>query len=730
MKSSIFDLDNFITNINSEQNNVNIALLKKAFLFSKEAHKDQSRVSGLPYFHHPANVAHILASMKMDSETIVAGLLHDVIEDTEFSYSDIEDAFGEEIANLVDGVSKLKKYNYKTNLTRKEQQAENFRKLLISITKDIRIIFIKLADRLHNMRTIKYLQSEKIERIAQETLDIYAPLANRFGLAKIKWELEDLSFKYIYPEEYRKIVDVIAQKKEDRDAFIRDLIISVQDVLQNAGLTAKITGRSKHFYSIYRKKIRKKLEYEDIYDFAAIRVIVNEVEECYEVLGILQTAFQPVNQRFRDYIIRPKSNNYQSLHTVVIGRQNRKIEIQIRTKKMHLIAEEGIAAHWQYKEFHDLDKKTRSALPEQVSWIRRLLQKETKSGDFLDLLRMNLFPDIIVVMTPNGDYIKLPKHSTPIDLAFAVHTDVGFHCIGARVNGKFVPIRTLLQTGDIVEVLTSPNGHPSKDWLSFMKSLKARAKIRTYFHRKEQEDAIQLGEEIFIKNCRKIHYKIKNENDILQISKQFKINDIQTFFSNLGRGDILFSQIKEFIEKRNYAHALSQDVPEQEERELINGSAERKVAKGVKIGGIDNLMIHYAKCCSPVPGDQILAYTTRGRGITIHQRNCSNPGFVHLIKREPQRILQVSWDYSIKKKKIRKKIQKKIKVIGIQNPNFLIRILGKFSKCHIDLDDINMEKKKNQSIGYFVFRVNSEQELQILTNEILELKSVLKIEKI
>ena len=737
------DLEKFINEIKSIRDDIDLSLMKKvslqnAFLFAKNAHQEQMRESGKPYWEHPANVACILASMNMDAPTIIAGLLHDIIEDTKYTYEDISKAFGSEIADLVEGVSKLKKYHYKTHKSRKEQQAENFRKLLISITEDIRIILIKLADRLHNMRTIKYLDQEKIKRISQETLDIYAPLASRFGLAKIKWELEDLSFKYLYPDEYKNINEVISQKKEERDAYIREVVEPLKKYLDEDGIKAEVFGRSKHFYSIYRKKVRKNLDYEDIYDFAAIRIIVEKVEECYEVLGTIQTLFEPIKQRFRDYISRPKPNNYQSLHTVVIGPNARKVEVQIRTKEMNIIAEEGIAAHWHYKELKDssdkvYQKKLEKTIPEksyhhQIVWIRKLLQQEKSSDEFMDFMQLNLYPDIIVVQTPDGDFIKLPKHATPIDLAFAVHTDVGFHCIGAKVNGKFVPIRTLLHTGDVVEVLTSPQGHPSKDWLSFMKSSKAKQKIRTYFRHKELDDAIQLGEDIFLKNCRKIHYKFKNEEDILEIARRFKINDFKTFFAQIGKGDILFASIKEIIEEKQVEENPIPEEPVFEE--LPDGSLERKVARGVKIGGIDNLMIHYAKCCHPVPGDKIIAYTTRGRGITIHRQNCSNPGFIHLAKKEPERIMNVVWDYSRSKKMEKKTHQKKMKVTGVQHPNFLLKILGKFSKCRIELDDIDLQKRRNQSIGVFTFFVNNENEFRILRNEILELRGVFKVEQL
>jgi len=735
VKQNNLEFDIFLKKVKSFIPEIDAIFLEKVYLFSRKAHSGQVRISGEPYFIHPQEVALILAEMKMDVAAISAGLLHDVLEDTKFTYENLQKKFGKPIAELVNGVTKLEKYEYKTNRTYQERQSENFRKLLISITRDVRVILIKLADRLHNMRTLKEVPAERKIKIARETLDIYAPLANRFGLGKIKSELEDLSFKYLQPQEYFRISQVVSQKKRARDEFISLVKRKVEKQLRAAGIAAEIHGRSKHFYSIYRKKLKKKFEYEDIYDFAAIRIIVETVEECYEVLGIIQMKYEPVKKRFRDYIVHPKANNYQSLHSVVFGPQNRKIEVQIRTWKMHRIAEEGIAAHWKYKELNDGNSEKeklfqkdilQNNIEKQINWIRGLL-KQQDTENFIKSLKMNLYPDIIVAMTPQGDCIKLPKNSTPVDFAFAIHTQLGFHCIGAKVNDKFVPIRTILQTGDTVEIITTANGKPSKDWLLFMKSSKARQKIRTYFRQKEYEDAILLGEEIFSKKIRKKHYKIKKEPEIIELARKFKINDLKTFYAKIGKGELLFPQIEVILKKGNQPSEAKQFIDKSD----LPPESDKFV--GIKIGEIDSLMIRLAKCCHPQIGDEIIGYTTRGRGITVHRKDCRNPGFIYLKKTEPERIIPIEWDYATKKKRTKNTAPQKhrqIKIIGIDKPDFLQRIRGKFSKCDIELEKADLQKRRNQIMGKFSFSVSDTSEIQILINEILELRGVLKVEEI
>jgi len=743
MKEHIINLENFIEEIKLVHDRIDEKILTEAFAFSKQAHKKQKRLSGEPFISHPANVAYILATLKTDTATIIAGLLHDILEDTDFVYEDLAEKFGTEIADLVEGVTKLEHFKYKTNLTQKEKQAENFRKLLISVTKDIRVILIKFADRLHNMRTIEHLEKSKIKRITEETLDIYVPLVNRFGIAKIKWELEDLCLKYLHPQEYQQIVEVIKEKRNERDEYLEAIIKPIKQFLKEAKIEAEVHGRSKHFYSIYRKKITRKVSYEDFFDFAAIRIVVDTVEQCYTSLGLIHAKYEPIERRFRDYIARPKSNNYQSLHTVVIGPKGKKVEIQIRTHQMHLIAEEGIAAHWRYKELQEYSDKTylkeikKNALHEsfegQINWIRNLLNQKSasNSSDFIEMLRLNLYPEIIVAISPNGDFIKLPKNATPVDFAFSIHTNVGLRCIGAKVNGRMVPIRSVLQSGDMVEIITSPRGNPSKDWLKFLKTSKARQKVRNYFHQKELEDAIYLGKEIFEKKCRKFHYKFKDKKEYSEIFRRFKINNIKSLFTLLGKGEILFSQIREIIDEKELEriHDLQVEIEDLSVDEQLLEETRQKV-QGIKIDEIDNLMLNYAKCCHPLPGDEIVGYTTRGRGITIHRADCINPGFLYSKKKEPERILPIQWNFSSKQKKQNKIHSAKIKVTGDISSNFMLDILNRFSKLKIALDDAQVKKVSGKTIGTFAFKVKDETELQKIVNEIKEIKNVHYIRKI
>jgi GTP pyrophosphokinase len=656
------NFNNFIQEAGKVHPQLDYKNLNKALIFAIEAHKRQKRESGEEYINHPVNVAYILVTMKMDTATVIAGLLHDVLEDTNYKHEDLVKHFGSEIADLVNGVTKIESFPYHTKEKRKELQAENFRKLLISITKDVRIILIKLADRVHNMRTLEYLPQYKQIRIARETLDIYAPLANRFGIAKIQWELEDLCFKYLYPNEYKKIIDKSSPGKKERHFFINDIIESIRNLLSQSKIEAEVMGRSKNLYSIYLKNIIKKIKFEEILDLIGIRIIVKSVEDCYKVLGVIQTKYTPIKKGFRDYISQPKPNGYQSLHIVVESEENKIIEIQIRTFEMHLVAEEGIAAHWKYKEFYNPPSKRRKKVTEvpqiqetferQLTWIRTFLRAQDNQDPktFLQSLKLNLYPDIIVVRTPENDYFQLQKHSTPIDLAFKVHTEVGFHCEGAFINGKLTPIRTELHTGDVVQIKTSPQAKPSKDWINIIRSAKSRQKVRSYFSQMELQEFLELGKEIFYKKSRKIHLKIKSEEKILEIARLLKVNDVKTFFIKLGKEEILFDEVKTVLEKSQLEDKDIVKPGEQIEFDDNILLSKRREAKGIVIENIDSILIRYAKCCNPVPGDEIVGYTTRGRGLTVHREDCTNPGFVNLRKREPERITKVKWDYKKKEK--------------------------------------------------------------------------------
>ncbi|MCD4818866.1 MAG: bifunctional (p)ppGpp synthetase/guanosine-3',5'-bis(diphosphate) 3'-pyrophosphohydrolase [Candidatus Cloacimonetes bacterium] len=730
MKYTEITENNFLNEITKVNKQINLEFIKKVFDFTRVAHIDQKRKSGEPYIIHPLNVAYILASINMDLETVSAGLLHDIIEDTGTPFTMLEEKFGFTIANLVEGVTKIDKYKYQASKTRLERQAENFRKLLISVTKDIRVILIKLADRLHNMRTLQYMSQSEIQRIARETLDIYAPLANRFGIAKFKWELEDLSLKYLQPEEYKKIVNTISEKRDQRDNYIQKIIKPLKKKLFENSIEAKIYGRSKHFYSIYRKHLMRKANYYELYDLAAIRIIVQTIEQCYSVLGFVHVMYEPIG-RFRDYIARPKPNGYQSLHTIVIGLNQRQIEIQIRTEMMHQIAEEGIASHWRYKETGDKNFQNetqkidlQSSFELQLKWIRQFLQQQNvnDSTEFIEELKLDLYPEIIIAQTPKGDFLKLPKGATAVDFAFAIHSDVGLRTIGTRVNEKLVPLKTELISGDVVDILTSKHINAGKDWMKFLVTHRARQKVRSYFHKKEIEDAIMLGEEIFIKRFRKTKYKLKNKPELLKLINQFKINDERSFLAKVGKGEILVSDIKNAIENLEEDFLEVAEIEKEEKTEIELADGARSKTRGIKIGNIDSLMLNYAKCCNPVPGDDVIGYTTRGRGITIHRKNCTNPGFIHLQKTEPERIIEVDWKYAEENNPL---ILIKLDIIGTKRIGFLSEILEKFKSMKINIEHTNMRSVKNLSIGNFKFYIKNIAEMDKVNLELLTINDIM-----
>ena len=637
-----------IQKIKENCTNVDLNVVNKAFNLAFEAHKEQKRESGEPYIIHPIDVSIILAELGMDTSTIVAGLLHDVIEDTDYTYEDIKNIFNEEIANLVSGVTKITKMEYKS---KEEQQADNFRKMLLAMANDIRVIIIKLADRLHNMRTLKYMPKQKQKRISKETLDIYAPLAHRLGISKVKWELEDLCFRYLHEEEYYDLVNQIAEKRVERETYISKIIEDLYGKLEEAGIDSDIDGRPKHFYSIYRKMVTKNKSIEQIFDLTAIRILVNSVKDCYEVLGIVHTIYKPIPGRFKDYIAMPKPNMYQSLHTTVIGPQGKTFEIQIRTFEMHKTAEYGIAAHWKYKEGDTSDNKEKS-FENKLVWLRDMLewQKETSDAEeFMEGFKINLFTDEIFLFTPKGVVIDLPNGATPIDFAYRIHTDIGNKCVGAKVNGKIVPLDYQLKTGQIVEVLTSNNSKgPNMDWLNIAKSNQAKSKIRAWFKKAKKEENITKGKEVFEKELKKqgVHYAdIAKGETYDKCIKRYNINCMDDLYALVGLGAIVASS---FISKLK-EESLCKD--EKAKEESLNKAIEENISKtekrkkennyGVTVKGEDNLMVRFAKCCNPVPGDDILGYITKGRGVSIHRKDCSN--LKNLIEEDPQKVVDVSW---------------------------------------------------------------------------------------
>ncbi len=721
-------IDKLIKAINKNCNNVDIEKVKKAYEFAEKAHENQMRASGEPYITHPIDVAVILAELGMDTDTIIAGLLHDVIEDTEYTYDQVKDLFGEEVTNLVDGVTKLGKIKYKT---KEEQQADNVRKMLLAMAKDIRVIIIKLADRLHNLRTLKYMSKEKRKIKAKETLEIYAPLAHRLGMSKIKWELEDISFRYLHEEEYYDLVAKIAEKRIEREEYIASIVEDLGNNLENAGIDADIDGRPKHFYSIYRKMVKKNKNIEQIFDLTAIRVLVNSVKDCYGVLGIVHTIYKPIPGRFKDYIAMPKPNMYQSLHTTVIGPQGKTFEIQIRTFEMHKTAEYGIAAHWKYKE--GSEEKKEMNFETKLAWLRDILewQKETSDAEeFMEGFKIDLFSDEVFVFTPKGVVINLPSGSTPIDFAYRIHTDVGNRCVGAKVNGKIVPLDYNLRTGEIVEIITSKvaNG-PKMDWLNIAKSNQAKSKIRQWFKRAKREENISVGREILEKELKKkgIHLNILNKaisND--KIQKKYNVHTQEELFGAIGIGVInpvsFTNKVKE--ELIDPFEKITKEVEDKNVEEQLakgNKSIDKNKEYGVVVKGLSNIMVRFARCCNPVPGAEVLGYITTGRGVSIHRKDCSN--LQNLIKEDPDKVLEASFGEDKKSAYVAEVQIKAEDRLGILSDLMII-----INESGLVLTALNANSAKNNvAIINLKVKIKSIDQLKELMRKIRNLKGILDV---
>ncbi len=712
--------------------NINMDMVNKAFNLAFEAHKEQKRDSGEPYIIHPIEVATILAELGMDTSTIVAGLLHDVIEDTEYTYDDIKKIFGEEVANLVSGVTKITKMEYKS---KEEQQADNFRKMLLAMADDIRVIIIKLADRLHNMRTLKYRKKEKQKKTAMETLDIYAPLAHRLGISKIKWELEDLSFRYIHEEEYYDLVKQVAEKRAEREIYIKNIIEEMYNKLEEAEIDSDIDGRPKHFFSIYKKMVNKNKSIEQIFDLTAIRVLVNTVKDCYEVLGIVHTIYKPIPGRFKDYIAMPKPNMYQSLHTTVIGPQGKTFEIQIRTFEMHRTAEYGIAAHWKYKEGDNNSETKEKNFESKLVWLRDMLefQKETADAEeFIEGFKIDLFTDEIFLFTPKGVVIDLPNGATPIDFAYRIHTDIGNKCVGAKVNGKIVPLDYKLKTGEIVEVLTSNNAKgPNIDWLNIAKSNQAKSKIRSWFKKSKKEENISKGKEVFEKELKKqgVHFAdIAKGETYEKFVKRNNINCMDDLYALIGLGAISASSFICKLKDEN--KSKDEKVIEENTNKIIEENifkAKRKTVDntvGITVKGVDNIMIRFAKCCNPVPGDDIMGYITKGRGVSVHRADCGN--LKSLIMEDGAKVVDVSWGSSNGRAYIAE-IQVKAEDIG----ELLTDIMGVISELNLQLNAVNAKSAKGR-IAYVNIKVkiDSVDILKNLMRKIRHLKGVIDVYRV
>lgn len=717
-------LEKLLSKIEQYNPYADLDLIIKAYRFAELSHEGQFRNSGEKFFIHPVNVAIILTELNMDTATIIAGLLHDSIEDTPVTHEDLSERFGLEIADLVEGVTKLKKLQY---MTKQENQAENLRKMVLAMAKDIRVIIVKLADRLHNMRTLEYMSDEKKQEKALETLEIYAPLAHRLGISKIKWELEDLSLRYLDPDNYYDLVERVSKRRHEREDYIKSIIETLKEKLDVANIENDISGRPKNFYSIYKKMVYEKKAFEQIFDLTAIRVIVEDIKNCYEVLGIVHSLWKPIPGRFKDYIAMPKPNMYQSIHTTVIGPRGETFEVQIRSWEMHKTAEYGIAAHWRYKE----GTTKADNFDEKLTWLRQLLEWQSDLNDpkdFMETLKIDFFTDEVFVFTPRGDVINLPEGSTPIDFAYRVHTEVGDKCVGAKVDGRMVPLNHKLQNGNIVEVITSKNSGPSRDWLKIVKSTQARNKIRQYFKIKEKDVNIIRGREMLEREVKRLGYKaneLLKEEWLKSVVSKMSMSSVEDLYSALGYGSVSLSQV---IPKIRNLYNKENDITDEkilEEEKSRQGQAkkeQRKFSQGVNVKGVDNIKIRFAKCCNPVPGDKIIGFITKGRGVAVHRTDCPNIS----NSENTERFIEVQWDNE-KDASYPAEIQVKA------NDRFglLSEITKKITESDIGLMGLNARTDKDKTaIINLTLEIKDIEDLRKLMKKIKKIESIIDVYRV
>ncbi|MCR6110275.1 bifunctional (p)ppGpp synthetase/guanosine-3',5'-bis(diphosphate) 3'-pyrophosphohydrolase [Bacillus sp. A301a_S52] len=707
-----------------------VAFVRKAYEMAEDAHREQYRKSGEPYIWHPIQVAGILVDLSMDPNTIAAAFLHDVVEDTEVPLEELAKQFGEEVAMLVDGVTKLGKIKYKS---KEEQQAENHRKMFVAMARDIRVILIKLADRLHNMRTLKHLPPEKQRRIANETLEIFAPLAHRLGISTIKWELEDTSLRYLNPQQYYRIVNLMKKKRAEREDYINEVQTKIRERLEKMNVKAEINGRAKHIYSIYRKMVLQNKQFNEIYDLLAVRIIVDSIKDCYAVLGTIHTHWKPMPGRFKDYIAMPKANMYQSLHTTVIGPKGDPLEVQIRSEDMHKVAEFGVAAHWAYKEGKTVNDS--ESLETKMSWFREILEWQNDADDaqeFMESLKIDLFSDMVFVFTPKGDVIELPKGSVPLDFAFRIHTEVGNRCIGAKVNGKMVPLDHQLKTGDIVEVLTSKHSYgPSKDWLKITQSSHAKNKIRQWFKKERREENVEKGREQIEKEIEKKGYKVKEvltSENIERVADKFSFSTEEDMYAAVGYNGITAAQIvtrltddiRKKQDEEQESQTLTEAVKELKPQERKSG----KTSAGVRVKGIDNLLIRLSRCCNPVPGDDIIGYITKGRGVSIHRKDCPN-----IVDNEANsRLLPVEWEGNQEKPK---NYNVDIEISGYDRRALLNDVLQAVAETKTNINAVSGRSDKNKmAMIHMTISIQNISHLQRVVDRIKQISDIYSVRRI
>lgn len=710
-------INDIIDKMSENNPDADLDIIDKAYIYSARVHDGQVRLSGEPYLSHPLEVASILADMNLDVVSVAAGFLHDVIEDTSATEEDIKEMFGQDVLNIVSGVTKLSKLPFRSSQAR---QAESIRKMILAMADDIRVVLIKLADRLHNMRTLQFHKNEqKKKKIAQETLDIYSPIADRLGIYWIKKELEDTSFMYLQPEDYSEIKGLVRKDQPEREKYVETVKNYMAKKLGEADLKCEILGRNKHYYSIYQKMVSQNLEFDDVYDIIAFRIILDTIPQCYEALGLIHALWKPIDIKFKDYIGRPKPNMYQALHTTVIGPFGERIEIQIRTWEMDKVAKSGIAAHWSYKEGKSIDEN----VSQTYAWIQNLVENQENfrdPGEFLENVRIDLFPDEIYVFTPRGEIKSLPKGASPVDFAYAIHSEVGNQCSGAKVNGRMVPLQHELITGDIAEIITSKNHHPSKDWLKFVKTVKARSRIRQWIKTQEKDRSLSLGREMCEKAFRKyrlnFNASMKSE-EMEKVARHFGFKAVDDLIANVGYGKITPLQVvRKFAPK-----------PELEDKQksifnkIIGRVKKKKPKSGVIVKGADDILIKFGKCCQPVPGDPITGYITKGYGVTVHRAGCINA-----LNMNPERQIDVEWN-----EEIDEKYPVKIRIRSYDRMGLLADVVGTISKLEANIINARTETNENKIVeSYFTIDVTSTEHLNKILSALKKIKHVQDIKRI